>query len=203
MVHTLAVWPSVWQVSGGGDFKRSKDILRSLEACPWKGLMWFSWVFSWFPFTVWLLVQCHYFLFYTPIIRCRLPDLGDPMPHSVVCRTMIQTNLTFIMSPRFRDEMGNKNVTTQHKRCDQLWGSERLSYTACKRQSWMPIWAWMILLFGTGDTDWPEAPCRLNTCSPTELCSQAWMTFQVTTRVALISMPVSMSAQFLRISVVA
>jgi hypothetical protein len=80
-----------------------QDIFRSLEACPWKGLMWISWDFSWFPFTVWLLVQCHHFLSYTPVIWCHLPELGDPMPYSGVCRTMIQMNVTFIVLPSFRD----------------------------------------------------------------------------------------------------
>ena len=45
-------------------------------------------------------------------------------------------------------------------RCDQLHSwcrlccSGRLRYTACKRQSWMPIQAWMILLLGTGILPW-------------------------------------------------
>ena len=76
-----------------------QDIFRSLEACPWKGLMWISWDFSWFPFTVWLLVQCHHFLSYTPVIWCHLPELGDPMPYSGLCGYMHSSREPLLYSP--------------------------------------------------------------------------------------------------------
>lgn len=43
VVHTLEGWTSVWQCWGGGTLRGlvQQDVLRSLEVCPWKGLMWF------------------------------------------------------------------------------------------------------------------------------------------------------------------